>query len=121
MKFTRGAGWCAQVDRDHGLVDEDERAKAEPVRDGDAAEAAVDAQLRRELGGAGDRRHGEVLASRGRDRTDWGARIDAEEGRLSIDLRPKQKMILLRALQRQGLKFRILQRRLRPRLARAEG
>ena len=121
VKFSGGAGWRAQIDRDHRLIDQDEGAEAELVRNGDTAEAAVDAQPWRELGRAGDPRHAEMFAPRGRDRTDWRTRVDAEEGRFAVDFRPEQKMILLRAFEWQGLKFRILERRLGAWLARAEG
>ena len=90
------------------------------MRNGDTVEAAVDAQPRWKLGGAGDRRHAEMLAPRGRDRTHWRASVNAEEGRFAIDLCPEQEMILLRALQGQGLKYRILHRRLRLWPTRAE-
>jgi len=60
-----------------------------------------------------------MFAPRGRDRTHRRAGVDAEEGRFPVDLRPEQEMILPRALQGQGLEFRILQCRLRP--VRAEG
>jgi hypothetical protein len=61
-----------------------------------------------------------MLAPRGRDRTHWRAGVDAEKGRFAVNLCPEQEMILPRALQGQGLKFQILQRRLRRQPARAE-
>ncbi len=50
VEFARGTGRTAQIDRDHRLVHQDESTELEAMRDGDAVEAAVDPQAKREFG-----------------------------------------------------------------------
>ena len=99
VKLVRGAGRTAEIDRHHWLIDEGKGAEPKPVRDGDAVQASVDAQLRRKLGAAWDRRHPEVLAPRGGDRAHRRASIDAEESGFAVYFRSNQKVILPRTLE----------------------
>ncbi len=56
VKFARGPGRRAQIDRDHRLVEQNESAEPESMRDRDAAETAIDAERdgSLEVPGSGD-------------------------------------------------------------------
>ena len=100
VAFTRTAE-PAEIDEDQRFVDEVEIAQPNILGDRDGIEGAVNAELRGQIGLAGDGCEPKVFAAIERDRAHGRTGVDAEESAFAIHLGPDQQVILSRTDQRQ--------------------
>ena len=106
MEHAGATAGTAKIDNDDRFIQEFERAKLEPARNGDIVKCAIDLQARRQFRTARNSGKSEVFAALRGDCADRRTCVHAEPGSLAINDSANKEMILPRANKWQRYKLR---------------
>ena len=95
-----------EVDQHHRLVDQIERAEPEAARERHRVERAVDIEPRRNFRLGAHRVHPKMSGAINGHGAQWSTRVHQEHGRLAVNLRAHQQVVLRRTLQGERLILR---------------